>query len=226
MGMHLICQMLFIVIPSRTWDFNKLICSDGILHTKEQEDEKAQKELALVPTQALIDKVVLPIKSVGVQGDSRTYAYPAALKIAPLNDWKKLGEISSLITNSCTMINRCVVELFRKPGEFKLIPSYARKERFDMIREVDYIVINALKKNNWYQKVFQHLTISIPHALEENHCSIVLRPVFSEDVMTARFAEIDFELLHQMVDEIIKLPYVDALYYDITNKPPATFGWE
>ena len=26
--------------------------------------------------------------------------------------------------------------------------------------------------------------------------------------------------------EISKLPYVDAIFFDLTNKPPATFGWE
>jgi len=29
-----------------------------------------------------------------------------------------------------------------------------------------------------------------------------------------------------MVDRIAALGFVDAVYYDITNKPPATFGWE
>ena len=48
----------------------------------------------------------------------------------------------------------------------------------------------------------------------------------SEDVMTARFAKIDLNILKTITDKIKKLKFVDALYYDITNKPPATFGWE
>ncbi|MCH5150814.1 MAG: hypothetical protein J1G30_09125, partial [Spirochaetales bacterium] len=48
----------------------------------------------------------------------------------------------------------------------------------------------------------------------------------SEDVMTARFANLDLALLKQIVKEIAALPFVDNIYYDITNKPPATFGWE
>ncbi|MBQ7537629.1 MAG: hypothetical protein IJT42_01515, partial [Treponema sp.] len=46
------------------------------------------------------------------------------------------------------------------------------------------------------------------------------------DVMTARFAQLDQDLLNKIVKEISELPFVDALYYDATNKPPATFGWE
>ena len=44
--------------------------------------------------------------------------------------------------------------------------------------------------------------------------------------MTARFAMLDKELLQTIVHQIAELPFVDALYFDATNKPPATFGWE
>ncbi len=44
--------------------------------------------------------------------------------------------------------------------------------------------------------------------------------------MTARFAWLDKELLEGIVRDIAALPYVDAVFYDLTNKPPATFGWE
>ena len=57
-------------------------------------------------------------------------------------------------------------------------------------------------------------------------CSFVLRPLCSEDVMTARFAQLPQDLLMDIVQEISKLPYVDAIFFDLTNKPPATFGWE
>ena len=44
--------------------------------------------------------------------------------------------------------------------------------------------------------------------------------------MTARFAMIDKEVMEKIVHRIAALPFVDALYFDVTNKPPATFGWE
>ena len=36
----------------------------------------------------------------------------------------------------------------------------------------------------------------------------------------------DVPVLERIVDRIAQLGFVDAIYYDITNKPPATFGWE
>ena len=44
--------------------------------------------------------------------------------------------------------------------------------------------------------------------------------------MTARFAHLPKDLLASVVQQIAALEFVDAIYYDATNKPPATFGWE
>ena len=83
-----------------------------------------------------------------------------------------------------------------------------------------------MHKRNFYNKIFQHLTISLPYATSKERSSFVLRPVVSEDVMTARFAHLELDLLKEILTEIAKLDFVDCIYYDITNKPPATFGWE
>ena len=104
--------------------------------------------------------------------------------------------------------------------------GYCNKHRLDQVREADAIILEQMKKAGWYQKIFQHLTISLPYASSIEQCSLVLRPVVSEDVMTARFAHLDRNLLHSILEQLTKLSFIDALYYDITNKPPATFGWE
>jgi GMP synthase (glutamine-hydrolysing) len=104
--------------------------------------------------------------------------------------------------------------------------AWCDKSRLDQTREVDQIVLDELKKSGWYAKIFQHLTINLPCSAHEGHCSIVLRPVVSEDVMTARFAHLDIVVLDAIIKRIAALGFVDAIYYDITNKPPATFGWE
>ena len=44
--------------------------------------------------------------------------------------------------------------------------------------------------------------------------------------MTARFAWIDSEVMDSILKQIASLEFVDAVYFDATNKPPATFGWE
>ena len=44
--------------------------------------------------------------------------------------------------------------------------------------------------------------------------------------MTARFAWWPKELMQTILEQIARLDFVDAVYFDATNKPPATFGWE
>ena len=177
----------------------------------------------------------LPVKSVGVQGDFRTYAFPACLrfaldgsgKINALPPWDALDEASSFITNSVPAVNRSILLLWQKEGaECALQRARCVKARLDQVREADAIVLEELRRAGLYRKVFQHLTVSLPYAAAEERCSLVLRPVFSEDVMTARFAKLPADVLFKMIERIAALGFADAIYYDITNKPPATFGWE
>ena len=115
--------------------------------------------------------------------------------------------------------------LFRSV-ELKLQKGFCTKERLDQLREADDIVLNALHESGEYENIFQHLTIALPYSSGENRASFVLRPVVSEDVMTARFAELPQDLLKEIVRKIAAMDFCDAVFFDLTNKPPATFGWE
>jgi GMP synthase (glutamine-hydrolysing) len=212
-----------------------VLCSDGVLHDAD-EYAATQQHLAAFPLATLfppeyhadLTADVLPLKSVGVQGDFRTYRFPVALAFGTqdaLSDWDMLERASVAITNGIATVNRVVVTLFRRET-LTLQRGYCDKNRLDQTRDVDAIVIDALKNFGWYARVFQHLTLNLPYASSPEHCAIVLRPVVSEDVMTARFAQLDRAVLQGICARIHALPFVDALYYDCTNKPPATFGWE
>lgn len=208
------------------------LCSNGFIENKSEYDLIIKKinnpGINKSLDKNIIKLEILPVKSVGVQGDFRTYSYPAVInnyKILSFSDWDKLEEYSSYLTNKIKEINRVIIQLFKKK-ECSLIEAYCTKKRLDMIREVDFIVLNTLQKYGWYNKIFQHLTINLPFSSNNNNCSIVLRPVNSDDVMTARFAHLDITLLNDIIYQIKKMDFVDSLFYDITNKPPATFGWE
>lgn len=223
-----------------------VLCSNGNLSGSDKAElESAQKELDAIHIDmfcehcsSFLKKTALPVRSVGVQGDFRTYKFPCALSFERYEDgfyhlpkiWEKLESASHKITNSAQYINRTVIKLYQKPelsdADLHLIEGYCDKNRLDQTREADAIVLSELHKSGWYQKVFQHLTINLPFASKVGHCSIVLRPVCSEDVMTARFAKLPQELVGTIAHKIAALPYVDALFFDLTNKPPATFGWE
>ena len=223
-----------------------VLCSNGEMSDKDKEElVLAQKELDNITLDmfcenctADLKRSILPVRSVGVQGDFRTYRFPALLTFAEEGDGfyhfpgkrEKLEACSSTITNSAKYINRTCIKLFQRTGiadsDLKIQKGYTTKERLDQLREVDNIVLTELHKSGWYSKIFQHLTIILPYASAPDHSTFVLRPVVSEDVMTARFAMLDKELLQTIVHKIAELPFVDALYFDATNKPPATFGWE
>ena len=224
-----------------------VLCSNGVLSDEDKKElEAAQKELDSIKIThfcehctATMQKYVLPVKSVGVQGDFRTYRFPAVLRFKKdegngfchfPKHWKKIEDESSAITNSAKLLNRCVIALWQNPAlsdsDLKLQEGYCDRRRLDQLREVDNIVLTNLHESGWYDKIFQHLTIDLPYASAPDRASFVLRPVCSEDVMTARFAQLDRDLLNKIVAEIAALPFVDALYFDATNKPPATFGWE
>lgn len=223
-----------------------VLCSDGTISEKDKEEfEQAQKELDSLKFDMFCEKCnsslkrsVLPIRSVGVQGDFRTYRFPAVLTFKEEGNGfyhfpgkrEKLEACSSLITNSAKFINRTCVKLYQNPNikteDLKIQKGWCTKDRLDQLREVDNIVLTELHKSLWYEKIFQHLTIDLPFAAVENHASFVLRPLCSEDVMTARFAMLPEDLLNTIVKKIAGLDFVDALYFDATNKPPATFGWE
>ena len=127
-------------------------------------------------------------------------------------------------------MNRTCIKLYQNPAvkneDLKLQEGYCDRRRLDQLREVDNIVLTELHKSGWYNQIFQHLTIDLPFAACADHATFVLRPVVSEDVMTARFAMLPKDVLGKIVEQIAALPFVDALYFDATNKPPATFGWE
>ena len=223
-----------------------VLCSDGSFSSKDREElEKAQKELDGVVIDQFcphctqdLKRTVLPVRSVGVQGDFRTYRFPACLTFRNEGDGfyhipkkrEKIESCSSRITNEAQFLNRTVIKLYQKPElkdeDLKIQEGYCDRRRLDQLREVDNIVLTELHKNGLYNSIFQHLTIDLPYASAADHASFVLRPVCSEDVMTARFAWLPMDILKEITRQIAALPFVDALYFDATNKPPATFGWE
>lgn len=168
---------------------------------------------------------ILPVKSVGVQGDSRSYAHPAV--VYGKKDWQLLEDVSTYLTNKHNQINRVVVML--APSQLpllKLKKSHLSKDRLDMLREVDAVVMRFLHDKNLTRIIWQMPTVMLPLSSDGKKECVVLRPVITRDFMTARFAEIVWNDLDMLTNEIMKFDFVDALFYDITHKPPGTIEWE
>ncbi|MBD3319473.1 MAG: glutamine-hydrolyzing GMP synthase, partial [Chitinivibrionales bacterium] len=167
---------------------------------------------------------VLPVRSVGVQGDSRSYAHPALLD-GP-GDWDTLEKLSTMLTNRIPAINRVIYNLSGYNSTCSLIEAYLTKERLDLLREIDHLVTETLMRLEEYDRVWQMPVVLLPLVDESGGQCVVLRPVLSQEAMTARFARLSDAAIAAVVDGAAKVDGIGRLFYDVTNKPPGTIEWE
>ena len=168
---------------------------------------------------------VLPLRSVGVQGDGRTYAHPAAL-VGPA-DWKTLEAVSTEITNNHPEVNR-VVHLLA-PAELpaqQLTRGYLTRDRLDLLRCADLLVMEALERHDLMREVTQMPTVLVPLSSDGRQESIVLRPITTDDFMTARFSTLPAAFIDEVGAGLMAIDGIEAVFYDVTHKPPGTVEWE
>lgn len=173
---------------------------------------------------------ILPIKSVGVQGDARTYRHPFVIKLHKdaERDWNKLGKISTDITNRFNAINRVLLLLHpRGIVDLKVKPGFISKDRIEILQKADYRVTQFIKYHKMYKNIWQFPTVLLPLNLnsEEGEC-IVLRPIQSEEAMTANFYQMEWKWVDELVDGFREMEGISGVFYDLTNKPPGTIEWE
>ena len=171
------------------------------------------------------ESIILPVRSVGVQGDSRTYAHPAA--VDGKLDWEKLELLSTEITNEVPGINRVIYKI--GGGKLKSLKSKAStltRDRLDLIRDADHEAMDVLRKHNIYNDIFQMPVVLLPLSSNGEKECVVIRPLESSDVMTASFYRMPEKCIREIADRILALGSIEYVFYDITNKPPGTFEWE
>ncbi|MFA7682521.1 MAG: hypothetical protein WCX61_05850, partial [Candidatus Peribacteraceae bacterium] len=171
---------------------------------------------------------ILPVKSVGVQGDGRTYRHAIALFSENLYAvTEEMWKLATEIPNTLPEINRVLTCLSHvEPPEFVFSPGAITRERADLLREADTIVMEEIKAANLYERVWQFPVVLLPFGTSEGGQSIVLRPIESTDAMTANAAVLPEEILQKMTKRILALPGIDLVFYDLTSKPPGTIEWE
>lgn len=170
----------------------------------------------------------LPIKSVGVQGDGRTYRHAVAL----FSDKQYLVteehlHLATSIPNSNPAFNRvllCTSHL--APVDFVFTPGSITPERTALLQEADMIVYEEMQRSDLYEKIWQFPVVLLPFGTTEGGQSIVLRPIDSQEAMTATAIPLPADVLERMTKRILELPSVDCVFLDMTNKPPATIEWE
>lgn len=170
---------------------------------------------------------ILPVRTVGVQGDQRTYSNCLALNDFS-SDWNDYNEVSTKLTNLNPNINRVVFmpNQKNKIQNWKYNPINLDKDHSDLLREADSIVNQIIYKYDLIEKIWQMPIALLPFGISENTYSIVLRPVESSEAMTANFYQMDKIILSEIVQNLTALSRISFVFYDITNKPPGTIEWE
>jgi len=123
---------------------------------------------------------------------------------------------------------------FPGPGLAVRILGDITREKVRLLQEADHIFIEGLRSNGLYDKAWQAFVVLLPiqsvgvmgdERTYEN--AVVLRAVTSTDGMTADWAQLPFEFLAWVSNEIInRVKGVNRVVYDISSKPPATIEWE
>lgn len=194
----------------------------------EKKPIKQNKKLTNILLKYGLNGFIAPIKTVGVQGDYRSFNDIAI--IYGSISFSKLENISGEITNNINTINRIAYVIKtkkRSPDNMVINKEGININRLDVLKEADYIVRKFVQENKErLPDIWQFPVVIFPLGYDENDESIALRPILSIDGMTAEFAKIDKKLLDDMADQILKLKGISTVLYDITNKPPATIEWE
>ena len=123
---------------------------------------------------------------------------------------------------------------FPGPGLGVRVLGEVKREYLDLLRQADAIFMEELNNSGWYEKVSQAFTVFLPVRSvgvmgdgRRYDYVVALRAVKTIDFMTAKWAELPYELLGRVSNRIInEVNGISRVVYDVSGKPPATIEWE
>ena len=123
---------------------------------------------------------------------------------------------------------------FPGPGLAVRIIGEVTRERLELLRAVDEILIDEIRSAGLYRKISQALAVLMPVSTvgvmgdERSYENVIaIRAVETPDFMTADFSQIPYEVLGVISNRIInEVRGINRVVYDISSKPPATIEWE
>ncbi len=177
------------------------------------------------PVEATPEGWVVPVRSVGVQGDSRTYRPVLAVEELPTEE---VIDRATHLINQRVDVNRVIAYCggHTPLSQAQVLPSAITEERLDRLRRADAIVREMSEQSGFEQQVWQFPVVLIPLGDATRPDSVVLRPIYSVDGMTASAVAMPDALREALVARLLDIPGVAHVLYDITHKPPATIEWE
>ena len=123
---------------------------------------------------------------------------------------------------------------FPGPGLAIRIIGEVTREKIEILRSADFIVMNEIKKAKLYRRLWQSFAIltdvrsvGVMGDYRTYGYLVAIRAVTSDDAMTADWFRFPYDVLAKMSSRIVnEVPEINRVVYDITSKPPSTIEWE
>ena len=123
---------------------------------------------------------------------------------------------------------------FPGPGLAIRIIGEVTRERLEILREADAILLEEVRRAGLYRELWQCFAVlpairSVGVQGDERTYGypIVIRAVTSEDAMTADWARLPYDVLETISSRMTnEIPAVNRVALDLSSKPPATIEWE
>ncbi|PKN78547.1 MAG: GMP synthase (glutamine-hydrolyzing) [Chloroflexi bacterium HGW-Chloroflexi-9] len=123
---------------------------------------------------------------------------------------------------------------FPGPGLAIRVIGEVTRDKLEVLRRADWIVMDEIKKAQVYYDLWQAFavltdtkSVGVQGDFRTYGFTVALRIVTAEDAMTADWARLPYDLLAAISNRITnEVREINRVVYDITSKPPGTIEWE